>query len=141
MDIFLKECYLKKTNQYDALRVPNMKDELRVTSLLKLSLEADGGETKKNVVATKDVDGENGQATRYKIGVLSDDDAKDIRKFMEAGWTEDSLFECRVCKYDEKADENKRISVAIYIRHHGAPANQDEGINAERQEGVNQNEE
>lgn len=115
---FLKECYLKKTNQYDALRVPNMKNNLDVTSLLKLSLDEGAEDNKENVVVVKEITGDNEQKTKYKIGVLSVDDAKEIKKFLEAGWTEDSLFECRVCKYDEKADENKRISVAIYINQH-----------------------
>lgn len=118
MAIFLKECYLKKTNQYDALRVPDMKTNLDVTSPFKLTLVEDTTDNKKYVTAIREINGENG-AARYTIGVLSDDDAKDIKKFLEAGWTEDTLFECRVCKYDEKADENKRISVAIYIRQHG----------------------
>ena len=116
---FLKECYLKKTNQYDALRVPNMKDNLGVTCPLKLAFIEDTTDNKKYVTAIREIIDGNGHAARYKIGVLSDDDAKDIKKFMEAGWIEDSLFECRVCKYDEKADENKRISVAIYIQQQG----------------------
>ena len=31
------------------------------------------------------------------------------------GWHQ--LFKCRVSKYDEKADENKRFSIAIYINN------------------------
>lgn len=118
MNKFLKECYLQKTNQFDALRVPNMKENLDVTSPLKLSLVEDEDGCTKIVTAVKEIVRSNEQVKSYTIGVLSDDDAKDIKLFLAAGWGENVLFECRVCKFDEKADENKRISVAIYINQH-----------------------
>lgn len=111
MGKFLKECYLQKTNQFDALEVLQNSDNLKVSTKLQFRLD-DGEDVKKDValytIAGNPVD-------EKKIGVLSNDDSKDIRKFLEAGWINTSLFECIVCRYDDKADENKRISVVIKV--------------------------
>lgn len=108
MGIYLKECYLQKTNQFDALDVLKTPDNLRISTDLQFKLEET--EDGKKVVSLY-TQGDNSK----KIGILNDDDAKDIKKFLVAGWTENSLFKCIVCRYDDKADENKRISVAISI--------------------------
>lgn len=106
----MKECYVQKTNQFDALDVLGEIKELGTPFQLKLEVNEDG---KKEVVLYT---APNNPADAKKIGLLNDDDAKDIKKFLEADWTENKLFLCKVCRYDEKADENKRISVAIYIK-------------------------
>lgn len=108
MGKFLKECYLQKTNQFDALEVLRNPDNLLFTTLqFKLDEGEDG---KKDVALYTMPDHPNGVK---KIGVLSSDDSKDIRKFLEAGWLNASLFKGIVCRYDDKADENKRVSVVI----------------------------
>lgn len=111
MGKFLKECYLQKTNQFDALEVLKNSDNLRVST--KLQFRLDDGEDVKKDVALYTI-AEN-PADEKKIGVLSSDESKDIRTFLEAGWINTSLFECIVCRYDDNADENKRISVVIKV--------------------------
>ena len=111
MGKFLKECFLQKTNQYDALKVLKEPSNLKVSTNLQFKLESVDEGFEKKVVALYTVG-----ATPQKIGVLNDDDAKDIKKFLEAKWEDNSLFECIVSRYDDKADENKRISVAIFIK-------------------------
>ena len=66
--IFLKECFLQKTNQYEALEVLSEKDKnkLELGSPLSLCIDEDIDKEKKLVFAkTKD----NGE----KIGVLSEE--------------------------------------------------------------------
>ena len=111
MGKFLKECYLQKTNQFDALEVLRNQNNLRPSTQLQFKL--DDGEDGKKDVALYTVEDPN---VVKKIGVLSSDDSRDIRKFLESGWQGNSLFECIVCRYDDKADENKRISVVIKIK-------------------------
>lgn len=111
MGKFLKECYLQKTNQFDALEVLQNSDNLKVST--KLQFRLDDGEDVKKDVALYTLAGNPDD--EKKIGVLSNDDSKDIRTFLEAGWINTSLFECIVCRYDDKADENKRISVVIKV--------------------------
>lgn len=111
MGKFLKECYLQKTNQFDALEVLQNSENLRVST--KLQFRLDDGEDGRKDVSLYTIPGNPDD--EKKIGVLSSDDSKDIRKFLEAGWLNNDLFECVVCRFDDKADENKRISVAIKI--------------------------
>lgn len=106
----MKECYVQKTNQFDALDVLREIKEPGTPFQFKLEVNEDG---KKEVVLYTT---SNNPENIKKIGILNDDDAKDIKKFLEAEWTENKLFLCKVCRYDDKADENKRISVAIYIK-------------------------
>lgn len=112
MGKFLKECYLQKTNQFDALEVLQNKDDLRVST--KLQFKLDNGEEDINDVALYTMP-ENLAGVK-KIGILNSDDSKDIIKYLQSGWVDNSLFECIICRFDEKADENKRISVAIKIK-------------------------
>ena len=105
--MFLNECFLQKVNHYDALVVIN--DNKEKLSLGKeLVLEIDNDNDGKEAVFAK--------LDKAKIGVLSEEDSKIIRKFLKAGWKNNVLFESRISKYDEKADENKRYSIAIRIK-------------------------
>lgn len=109
--MFLNECCLQKVNQYDALEaIGKDKEVLSLGKELVLEIDEDN-EGKDSVFA---------KLGESKIGVLSEEDSKIIRKFLKAGW-KDVLFESRISKYDEKADENKRYSIAIRIKK--APEN------------------
>lgn len=112
MGKFLKECYLQKTNQFEALEVLQNKENLKMTTQLQFRLD-EGEEGKKEVALYTIPDNPAGVK---KIGVLNSDDSKDIIKFLKSGWVGNSLFECVICRFDDKADENKRISVAIKIK-------------------------
>lgn len=106
MGVFFKECFLQKTNQFDALKVW---DELGIG--VDLFLTSDG---KGNIIArTKDTD-------MVTIGVLSIEDALSLKPYFDAGWNsvpvpDKTLYSSIISRFDEKADENKRISIAIYI--------------------------
>lgn len=111
MDKFLKECFLQKTNQFNALK-------LLCANVLTLG--------KGLVLDFKDVteSGKKSIVTKHGndiIGVLSEEDSKDIKPYLEAGWRDD-LFSCRISRYNADADENKRFSVAIHIKEKGANA-------------------
>jgi len=121
-DVFLKECYVTKVNQYGALRVWK---SLGVSSILTLSV----GENNEDIFFNYEIDEKNEEVAekepiksteqtkkieKYKIGLLSKEDADPINKFLEAG--RENEFECVISKLDEKADEDKRISVAIFIK-------------------------
>lgn len=112
MGKFLKECYLQKTNQFDALEVRQDSNNLKMSTQLQFKL--DEGEDGKKEVALFTLP--NNPCGVKKIGVLDSNDSKDIIKFLQSGWLENSLFECVVCRFDDEADENKRISVAIKIK-------------------------
>lgn len=108
MDMFLKECFLQKTNHYDALKVLGENENaLKIGTSLELDLGDDEG--KKCVIA---------KSGNSIIGSLSEEDSKIILIFLNAGWN--MVFECRICKNDPKADENKRYSIAIKIKDHHA---------------------
>ncbi len=111
--MFLNECCLQKVNQFDALEAIG-KDKEVVSLGKELVLEIDEDNEGKDSVFAK--------LGESKIGVLSEEDSKIIRKFLKAGW-KDVLFESRISKYDEKADENKRYSIAIRIKK--APENKE----------------
>lgn len=109
MGKFLKECFLQKTNQFDALKVW---DELSVGVDLFLTSDGEG-----NIVArikNSDV---------ITIGVLSKEDALSLEPYFDAGWNSDPvperiLYSCIISRFDEKADENKRISVSIFVENY-----------------------
>lgn len=111
MGKFLKECYLQKTNQFDALKVLQNPDNLKMTTQLQFRLDVEEDGKKEVALCTIP----SNPAGVKKIGVLNSDDSKDIIKFLQSGWVGNSLFECVICRFDDKADENKRISVAIKI--------------------------
>lgn len=109
MCLYLKECYLQKTNRFDALRIIKICPQaLEIGSELQLSYEEkDPSAMGRIVVKTM---GNNGTI----VGVLSEEDEKDIKEYLVMKWND--LYECRICRNDFNADENKRISVAISIR-------------------------
>lgn len=120
MSKFLKECFLQKTNQYDALKI--MKDDTELMKVLRLgselSITFDKPTAKSSVkqVIAKTISLNPNMVG--VVGLISDEDAQNIKPFLEQGWDKD-LFECRVSKFDEKADdENKRISIAVFIKDH-----------------------
>ena len=113
MGKFVKECYLQKTNQYDALSVWSQINELG--SELVLSLD----EKEKNVIARLKSD------PSKMIGSISEEDSKSLKPYFEAGWNkydkenkkiEKPLYVGAVSRVDEKADENKRLSVCIFVK-------------------------
>ena len=116
--IFLKECFLQKTNRYEALDVLS-KDEndLKLGSSLFLCFDEKNDKEKKLVFAkTKVKDGniEGEEKTIEKtIGILSEEDAKEIKPYLEVGRMD--LYECRISRFDKDGDENKRFSIAIFI--------------------------
>ena len=55
-----------------------------------------------------------GNDNEKKIGILSEEDANHLKPYLQMDWGD--LFECKICKYNEKADENKRFGIVIYIR-------------------------
>lgn len=138
-NVFLKECNILKTNQYGALQVWKF---LKISKELYLFSEKDNEKdcvslyykvTQEDKDNDKDINPE--QKDKYyasllnkffKIGNLSDEDAVPIDKFLQARQaktiedeTNDEkklLFECRISKFDKEADEDKRFSVAIFIK-------------------------
>lgn len=108
MGIFLKECFLQKTNQFDALKVW---DDLGIGVALFLTLDKNG-----NIVARiNDTD-------MVTIGVLSIEDALSLKPYFDAGWNsahvpEKILYSSIISRFDEKADENKRISISIFVEN------------------------
>ena len=105
--IFLKECFLQKTNQYDALEVlSNDKNALNLGSELFLCFDEKFDKDKKIVFAKK-------KNTEKAIGALSEEDAKDIKPYLDVERTD--LYECRISRYNKYGDENKRFSIAIFI--------------------------
>ena len=105
--IFLKECFLQKTNQYDALEVlSNDKNALNLGSELFLCFDEKFDKDKKIVFAKK-------KNTEKALGALSEEDAKDIKPYLDVERTD--LYECRISRYNKDGDENKRFSIAIFI--------------------------
>lgn len=112
--IFLKECFLQKTNQYEALDVLS-KDEndLKLGSFLFLCFDEKKDKEKKLVFAKTKVKDGNIEGEEKTIGILSEEDAKEIKPYLEVGRMD--LYECRISRFDKDGDENKRFSIAIFI--------------------------
>lgn len=112
--IFLKECFLQKTNQYEALDVLS-KDEndLKLGSSLFLCFDEKNDKEKKLVFAKTKVKDGNLEGEEKTIGILSEEDAKEIKPYLEVGRMD--LYECRISRFDKDGDENKRFSIAIFI--------------------------
>lgn len=112
--IFLKECFLQKTNQYEALDVLS-KDEndLKLGSFLFLCFDEKKDKEKKLVFAKTKVKDGNIEGEEKTIGILSEEDAKEIKPYLEVGRMD--LYECRISRFDKNGDENKRFSIAIFI--------------------------
>lgn len=104
MGMFFKECYIQKTNRFGALDVW---DELGMGKTL--SLKYDKKEENVEVLFEDKV-----------LGVLSDEDAKSLITFFDAGWNNSegklALFNGKISKFDRSADENKRLEVAIFVQ-------------------------
>ncbi len=107
--VFLKECFIHDTNQYYALE-KDVWNQLEVSETVYL-LEDD----KKVFVSLYEVKGDVTKTSCKKIGVLADDDAESIIKYLKMEWA-NVLYECKLSRVDKGADENKRLSVAIYIK-------------------------
>ncbi len=108
MGTFLKECFLQKTNQYDALKVW---EELHIGVGLYLYKEG-------SIVKAKLKDGDD----KHTIGVLSTEDASSMIPYLEAEWNSEdngestkALYTSIISRKDDNADENKRISISIFI--------------------------
>ena len=110
----LKECFLLKTNQYEALDVLS-KDEndLKLGSSLFLCFDEKNDKEKKLVFAKTKVKDGNIEGEEKTIGILSEEDAKEIKPYLEVGRMD--LYECRISRFDKDGDENKRFSIAIFI--------------------------
>lgn len=107
MGTFLKECFLQKTNQFDALEV--WKD-LDVGVGLNISRDEKG-----NVIAIV-------KESKKILGLLSKEDSMSLEPYFNAGWDVDSekeksLYYGTISRFDKEADEDKRISVAIFVRN------------------------
>ena len=108
--IFLKECFLQKTNRYEALEeLSNDKNALDPGTPLCLCFDEDLDKEQKLVLNKKTINDNEGKT----IGVLSDEDAKDIKPYLDVERTD--LYECRISRYNKDGDENKRFSIAIFI--------------------------
>lgn len=115
--IYLKECFLQKTNHYGALDFLNGIDSNKIISTkLKLGYAHFIDSNKKCVYAYKEV--ENAENNKMIIGLLSEEDAKFLDLFLMMGQNE-NLFECIISGYNEKANEDKRFSVVIFIKNKG----------------------
>lgn len=130
-NVFLKECEVKKTNQYDALTVWKFLDISKQLYLFRekenekecVSLYYKATEAEFNAIENDGVI--HIKKPLFKIGNLSEEDATPIDKFLKARQDpdtekdedyKDDLFECLISKCDKKADEDKRFSVAIFIK-------------------------
>lgn len=105
---FLKECYVCETNRYDAL-TEEVWSQLNVNNKLFLGYCED--KDKEKVYVQINVDGD--EEPRI-IGVLSKEDSESIIKYVKMSWG-NSLYNTVISRFDDKADENKRLSVVIYI--------------------------
>ena len=74
-----------------------------------LCFDEDLDKEQKLVFAKKTINDNEGKT----IGVLSDEDAKDIKPYLDVERTD--LYECRISRYNKDGDENKRFSIAIFI--------------------------
>lgn len=109
MATFIKECYLQKSLHYQVLDAfANEATPLEQGKPIMLSSEIDD-DGKLVVVAS---------AGDFKVGILADEDAKDVKPYIIAHWINDRLYECKVYKKDETASENKMLSIAIYVKEY-----------------------
>ena len=122
-NVFLKECNVKKTNQYDAL---DFLESFNLGTPLYLFREPeDNKETVFLYYEENDKDNKGDKNRYHKIGIISEEDEDPIDKFLKASQkvtnieeqdTDELLFECKVSSIDADADEDKRIKVAIFIK-------------------------
>ena len=112
MGTFLKECFLQKTNQYDALKIWEKLD-VSVNLLLRKNEKGD--------VVAKYKGKDN---VEYIVGILSKEDAQSLIPYFTEGWNDDSgadkkndLYSSIISRFDKNADENKRISICIFVEY------------------------
>ena len=127
-NVFLKECQVQKTNQYDAFVVW---DQLKISVPLHLQVYKENGQEPRSMfkddelelfykVSDDEKKIKNPDETfkykkdRYCIGVLSSEDSESIIKYVEAGC--EDLFYVVISKFDPEEDESKRMQVAIFIK-------------------------
>ena len=114
--VFWKECFLTDIIKYDALSVWK---QLQMGTELTLELDSTlYGSGKKCIFANK----HEGDVGTKKIGVLTEEDSKMMDQIMVMGWND--VFSCYVSQVDDKATNDQRIKVAIYIKQ-----NQDQNQN------------
>lgn len=124
-NVFLKECQVQKTNQYDAFVVWKLLKKGKPKYLFLVDKE--NGQEPRSMFKDDELElfykttekeeksiKEDNRKGRYCIGVLSSEDSESIIKYVEAGW--DDLFDVVISKFDPKEDESKRIKVAIFIK-------------------------
>jgi len=112
MSTFLKECFLQKTNQYDALKIWEKLD-VSVNLLLR--------ENGKGDIVAKYKGKDNDE---HIVGVLSKEDAQSLIPYFTEGWNDDNgadkendLYSSIISRFDKNADENKRISICIFVEY------------------------
>ena len=123
MDTFLKTCYLEKVLYYQILDAIVDKENEPLSIGKPILLDDEKDEDGKTVVVAK--------ACGFTVGILSDEDAKDIKPYVTSKWTKGGLYECKVHKFDAKEEENKMLSIAIYIKQYNekkSENNQAEGV-------------
>ena len=108
--VFLKECNVCETNRYDAL-TPEVWPLLHETQ--EVFLDCCDDEDKEKVCVKINVTIE-GKEEERKIGVLSKEESESIIKYVKMKW-QSTIYNTVISRFDDKADENKRLSVVIYI--------------------------
>lgn len=118
--VFWKTCNLVGTNQFEFLEVAN---DFKIGTPLGLWLEGKDDKDKK-VFAVYIKTEEDGNKLVKKIGLLPEKEVSPLDKILEVKQTStvltpgsiSDMFICYVSKYDKSADEDKRISIAIFIQ-------------------------
>ncbi len=123
--VFLKECQVQNSNQYDAFGVWHLLKEK--PRHLFLACKENGQEPRymfkddelelfcETTEKEETLINEDDRRDRYCIGVLSSEDSESIIKYVEAGWGR-NLFDVVISKFDPEEDESKRMKVAIFIK-------------------------
>lgn len=112
----MKECFICETNRYEALS-KDVWEKLEVSTSVALSCKDEKNKEREKVYVRIKLREED-DATKI-VGSLSKEDSESIIKYVQKEWGE-ILYEAIICKADKVADENKRFSVAIYIKPHEA---------------------
>lgn len=108
--VFLKECNVCETNRYDAL-TPEVWPLLHEPQEVFLDCRDDEDKEKVCIKINVNIGGKD---EKRKIGVLSKEDSESIIKYVKMKW-QSTLYNAVISRFDDKADENKRLSVVIYI--------------------------
>ena len=105
---FFMDCHLAGRKYHDADEVW---DKLRVGTVLQLQRDLENRYDLDAVAVMyhNDEDGED-----YCIGYIPHEDNETIASILEMGWTD--IFECRICKINEKAHPEYQIHLTIKIK-------------------------